>query len=76
MQKKLTITIDESVYHGLYQRIGAGKVSRFIEQLLRPHVLPKEMEEAYSAMARDEDRETEALEWSETLIGNALDDSR
>ena len=76
MQKKLTITIDESVYHGLYQRIGAGKISRFIEQLLRPHVLSKEMEEAYSAMARDEDRETEALEWSETLIGNALDDSR
>ena len=53
MQKKLTITIDESVYQGLYQRIGAGKISRFIEQLVRPHVLPKELEDAYAAMARD-----------------------
>ena len=76
MQKKLTITIDESVYQGLYQRIGAGKISRFIEQLVRPHVLPKELEDAYAAMAKDEDRETEALEWSETLMGDALDDSR
>ncbi len=76
MQKKLTITIDESVYQGLYQRIGAGKISRFIEQLVRPHVLQKELEDAYAAMAKDEDRETEALEWSETLIGDALDDSR
>jgi hypothetical protein len=39
-------------------------------------VLPKELEDAYAAMAKDEDRESEALEWSETLMGDALDDSR
>ena len=76
MQKKLTITIDEAVYRGLYQRVGPGKISRFIEQLVRPHVLPKELDDAYSAMARDEAREADALEWAEGLIGDALDDSR
>ncbi len=76
MQKKLTITIDETVYRGLYERVGAGRISRFIEQLVRPHVLPKELEDAYASMARDEVREAEALEWAEGLIGDAVDDSR
>ena len=49
-QKKLTITIDEDVYRGLYERIGTGKISRFIEQLVRPHVLPKELDDAYATL--------------------------
>jgi len=76
VQKKLTITIDESVYRGLYARIGAGRISSFIEELVRPHVLAKEMDDAYAAMARDHTRETEAMEWSEGLIGDAGDDAR
>ncbi|MHB1193544.1 MAG: addiction module antitoxin [Longimicrobiales bacterium] len=76
MQKKLTITIDESVYRGLYARIGAGRISSFIEELVRPHVLAKEMDDAYAAMARDPTREAEAMEWSEGLIGDAGDDAR
>ena len=76
MQKKLTITIDEAVYRGLYQRVGAGKISRFIEQLVRPHVLPKELDDAYAAMARDEAREADALEWSEGLVGDGMNDPR
>ena len=68
MQRKLTITIDEVVYRGLYERVGAGRISRFIEQLVRPHVLPQEMDDAYAAMARDEAREAEALEWAEGLL--------
>ncbi len=75
MQKKLTITIDEDVYRGLYKRIGTGKISRFIEQLVRPHVLPKELDDGYAAMARDEAREADASEWAEGLMGDALDDS-
>ena len=39
MQKKLTITIDEGVYNGLYRVIGPRKISRFIEDLVRPHVV-------------------------------------
>ncbi len=76
MQKKLTITIDEAVYEGLYQRVGAGKISRFIEQLVRPHVLAQELDDAYAAMAHDEARETEALEWAEGLIGDVDHDPR
>lgn len=38
MQKKLTITLDERVYEGLYDVVGAGKISRFIEDLVRPYV--------------------------------------
>ncbi len=38
MQKKLTITIDEEVYKGLHAVIGRGRISRFLEDLARPHV--------------------------------------
>lgn len=71
MRKKLTITIDEAVYRGLCERIGAGRISRFIEDLVRPHVLPEELDAAYAKMARDEQREAEALEWSEGSLGDA-----
>ena len=76
MQKKLTITIDEAVYRGLYERVGTGKISRFIEQLVRPHVLPKELDDAYAVMARDEGREADASEWAEGLMGDAWNDTR
>ena len=76
MRKKLTITIDEAVYRGLYSRVGAGRISRFIEQLVRPHVLPGELDEAYAAMAMDEDREAAALEWAECLIEDVGRDPR
>jgi len=36
MQKKLTITIDEQVYEGLHAVIGRRRISRFIEDLVRP----------------------------------------
>ena len=39
MQKRLTITIDEDVYAGLYKVVGKRKISSFIESLVRPHVI-------------------------------------
>ncbi|MBP7963246.1 MAG: hypothetical protein KBG20_12325 [Caldilineaceae bacterium] len=72
MQKKLTITIDEQVYKGLYQIVGSGKISRFIENLVRPHVLFPDIEAGYAAMAQDEEQEREALEWAEATIGDAM----
>lgn len=74
VQKKLTITIDEQVYRGLYRHVGSGRISKFIEHLVRPHVLPEELDGAYAEMARDEERESEALEWAEGLIGDIADD--
>ena len=70
MQKKLTVTIDEEVYNGLRSVVGPRKISRFIEDLVRPHVLKKDMYAAYEAMAADQVREAEALEWSESTFGD------
>jgi len=76
MQKKLTITVDEKVYDGLYKRIGQRRISHFIEDLVRPHVLDKELELAYAQMAKDEKRETEASEWIEGVVGDVSDEPR
>lgn len=65
MQKKLTITIDEEVYNGLHKHIGSRKISRFIEDIVRPHVVHPDYESGYAEMAKDEKREHEALEWAE-----------
>ena len=71
MSKKLTISISDEVYKGLHLKIGRRRISQFLEKLARPHVLPEDMETAYRDMAADEDREREALAWSEGLIGDA-----
>jgi predicted CopG family antitoxin len=76
MQKKLTITLDEQVYEGLYRVIGRRHISQFIESLVRPHVLNAELEEGYRQMAQDEAHEAEALEWIEALIGDVSDEAR
>jgi predicted CopG family antitoxin len=71
MHKKLTISIDEQVYNGLYAVVGKGGISQFIEDLLRPHVINDGLDAAYKLMAEDEERETEALVWAEALIGDS-----
>jgi len=76
LQKKLTLSIDEEVYDGLHQVIGRRRISRFIEDLVRPHVTSKDLEEEYRAMAADRDREAEALEWTEALAGDGFDEAR
>ncbi len=73
MQKKLTITIDEQVYEGLHTVIGRRRISQFIEDLVRPHVIDQELEAAYAQMAQDEERESEALEWAEATVGDVND---
>lgn len=74
MQKKLTLTIDEQVHEGLYRVVGAGRIGEFIERLVRPHVLPHELEEAFADMTRDRRREEEAFDWSEGLIADLNDE--
>jgi hypothetical protein len=76
MQKKLTVTIDEEVYEGLRTVIGPRKISRFIEDLVRPHVVKKDIYAAYKQMAADQIRESEALEWAEGTIGDLSDEER
>jgi predicted CopG family antitoxin len=75
MQKKLTITIDEEVYEGLYQVVGPRRISRFIEDLVRPHVLHPDLEAAYAEMAKDEERERTALDWAEATLRDVDDEA-
>jgi siroheme synthase (precorrin-2 oxidase/ferrochelatase) len=76
MQKKLTITIDSQVYEGLYTVIGPRRISRFIEELVRPYVISPDLEAAYEQMAQDEAREAAALEWAEATLGDVSDETR
>jgi hypothetical protein len=76
MQKKLTITIDEQVYAGLHTVVGPRRISRFIEELVRPYVLFPDLEAAYAQMAEDEEREAEALAWAEGTVGDVTDETR
>jgi predicted CopG family antitoxin len=68
MQKKLTITIDEGVYYKLRSVIGEGKISKFIEHLVKPYVINSELEFAYQEMVQDFAAEQEAFYWIEGMI--------
>jgi hypothetical protein len=74
MHRKLTITLAEDVYQGLHRQVGRGRISSFIEDLVRPHVVDEaELEAAYREMAADAQREREALEWIEAASDEALE---
>ena len=76
MQKRLTITMDEDVYEGLFRVVGRGKVSQFLQELARPHVLQNAaLDEAYRAMAADARYEVDANEWIDGLIGGMANES-
>lgn len=75
-RRKLTITVEDAVYRGLHSVVGRRNISRFLNDLARPHVLQDRLEEGYRAMAADEEREAQALEWSEGLIGDVADERR
>jgi predicted CopG family antitoxin len=70
MLKKLTITIDSDVYDGLRSVVGRRRISRFLSDLARPHVVGQSLAAGYAAMAADEAREAEAEEWSEGLTAD------
>jgi len=74
MQRKLTITIADDVYRGLHQQIGRGEISRFIEGLVRPHIVDdRALAEEYREAARDSEAEQEAREWIEANVDEALE---
>jgi hypothetical protein len=76
VQKKLTITMDEAVYEGLYRTVGPRRISQFIEGLVRPHVVEADLMAAYAEMAADEARESEADDWSNALLPDVGDETR
>jgi predicted CopG family antitoxin len=76
LHKKLTITIDEQVYAGLHTVVGRRRISQFIESLVRPHVIGKDLEVAYRQMPQEAAREAEALVWAEATVGDVADETR
>lgn len=74
--KKLTITVERPVYEGLHALIGRGRISAFLNNLARPYVVEEDLVNAYAEMAQDEQRESEALEWSENLTPALADEPR
>jgi hypothetical protein len=58
MHKKLTITVDAEVYAGLHAVIGRRRISRFLNDLARPHVTVPDLAAGYAAM----------VAWAEALI--------
>jgi len=75
MHRKMTITLDEAVYEGLYRVVGKRRMSQYIEDLLRPHVIDC-LDEGYKAMASDQEREAEAMQWCNSLMGDMANASR
>jgi predicted CopG family antitoxin len=75
MQKKLTITVDEDVYEGLYKTVGPRKISKFVQELVRPHVVRPNLESAYAEMAKDKKREKQATEWAEVTFKDVTDET-
>lgn len=74
--KKLTISVDAEVYEGLHSLIGRRKISRFLNDLARPHVTGKDLAAGYAAMAADEAREAEASAWIDALAADVGDEPR
>ena len=75
MHRRMTITLDEAVYEGLYRMVGKRRISQFIETLVRPHVLGTALVGGYRA-GRHLERHAEALEWCNTLIEDMADETR
>lgn len=71
MHRKMMISIDEEIYAGLLRHVGRGNISRFLENLVRPLVVGEILDKAYREMAADTQREAEALEWCNALVGDA-----
>ena len=76
MHRRMTITLDEAVYDGLYRTVGKRRMSQFIEELLRPHVVDAALNDGYRAMAADKAREVEAMEWCNAIAGDMADAAR
>lgn len=76
MQRRLTISLDARVYAGLHSVIGRRRISRFIESLVRPHVVGRDLDAAYRQMAREDAREAEALQWAEATVGDVAGEAR
>ena len=81
MRRRMTITLDSAVFDGLYRTVGKRRISQFIEDLLRPHVLLPHvlgtaLDDGYRAMAADAEREANAQAWGNALAKDMVSEPR
>jgi predicted CopG family antitoxin len=74
VRRKLTITVDQEVYEGLHRVVGRRHISRFLNELAKPHVVEDALEDGYRAMAADEEHEREAMDWIEGVVADVADE--
>ena len=70
MQKKLTITLDEQVYEALYSVVGRGNISRFIENLVRPHIMDADVSESAPRKRTQADKDAMREDWGKWYAAN------
>jgi len=73
--RKLTITVSEEVYEGLHRRIGARRISSFIDRLARPYVSEDAAEALYREALHDQDRLEAIADWDDLPADEAMDES-
>jgi predicted CopG family antitoxin len=71
MAHQITITVSDEVYRGLQTVVGSRTISEFFEELARPIVTETCLESAYREMLLDSEREREAAEWIDGLVGDS-----
>ncbi len=75
MSRTITITLDDAAYQRLQEQFGEERIDLVLENLLRPYTLTtNELDAEYAAMAADQEREAEALEWIESAPNDGLSD--
>lgn len=78
MTKKLTITVSDDFYTALRVQVGPGRIARFIEQHVRPHLrLAQDLDADYADYARHletPDGRSEAIEVEDWLAMAPSDD--
>ena len=70
MYRKISNFLIENVSKSLYPLMKRLSISQSTERLMRNRISDRSLESAYRDMARDEERESQALEWAEAMIGD------
>ncbi len=76
MNKKITLSLDASLYDALHAKVGRGHISQFISDLVKPYLENQALEASYREMAADGMREAQASEWVEALVADGVHEAR
>ncbi|MGH7812780.1 MAG: addiction module antitoxin [Candidatus Binataceae bacterium] len=72
-RRKLTITVEDAVYRGLYRVVGRRNISRFLNDLARPAVVRDRVKSTAALRAKRRESEAELAHYVERMAGTAQD---